>query len=57
MKIKVTSVSVADQPAAMLYTDDFKGDYERIEARGAKLLERCPHWHGTNSPSEGRRGR
>ena len=37
MKIKVTSVSVADQPAAMLYTDDFKGDYERIEARGAEF--------------------
>ena len=37
MKIKVTSVSVADQPAAMLYTDDFKGDYERIAARGAEF--------------------
>ncbi len=25
------------QPAAMFYTDDVKGDYERIEARGAEF--------------------
>jgi predicted enzyme related to lactoylglutathione lyase len=25
------------QPAAMLYSDDVKGDYERIKARGAKF--------------------
>src|SRR6266498_1368202 len=25
------------QPAAMLYTDDVKGDYERIKARGAEF--------------------
>ncbi len=25
------------QPAAMFYTDDVKGDYERIKARGAKF--------------------
>ena len=25
------------QPAAMFYTDDIKGDYERIEARGAEF--------------------
>ena len=25
------------QPAAMFYTDDVKGDYERIKARGAEL--------------------
>ena len=27
------------QPGAMFYTDDVKGDYERIKARGAEL--RC----------------
>ena len=26
-----------DQPAAMFYTDDVKGDYERIKARGAEF--------------------
>jgi predicted enzyme related to lactoylglutathione lyase len=26
-----------NQPAAMLYTDDLKGDYERIKARGAEF--------------------
>src|SRR5438067_12306625 len=26
-----------DQPAAMFYTDDIKGDYERIKARGAEF--------------------
>ena len=25
------------QPAAMFYTDDIKGDYERIKARGAEI--------------------
>jgi len=25
------------QPAAMFYTDDVKGDYERIKARGAEF--------------------
>jgi predicted enzyme related to lactoylglutathione lyase len=25
------------QPAAMFYTDDVKGDYERIHARGAQF--------------------
>jgi predicted enzyme related to lactoylglutathione lyase len=25
------------QPAAMFYTDDVKGDYERIRARGAEF--------------------
>ena len=26
-----------NQPAAMFYTDDIKGDYERIKARGAEF--------------------
>jgi len=26
------------QPAAMFYTDDVKGDYERIKARGAEFI-------------------
>jgi predicted enzyme related to lactoylglutathione lyase len=26
-----------DQPAAMFFTDDIKGDYERIKARGAEF--------------------
>ena len=26
-----------NQPAAMFFTDDIKGDYERIKARGAKF--------------------
>jgi predicted enzyme related to lactoylglutathione lyase len=26
-----------NQPAAMFYTDDLKGDYERIKARGAEF--------------------
>ncbi len=26
------------QPAAMFYTDDVKGDYERIKARGAEFM-------------------
>src|SRR5215472_3146225 len=26
-----------DQPAAMFYTDDIKGDYERIKTRGAEF--------------------
>jgi predicted enzyme related to lactoylglutathione lyase len=26
------------QPAAMFYTDDVKGDYERIKARGAEFV-------------------
>ncbi len=28
-------MSQQGQPAAMFYTDDVKGDYERIKARGA----------------------
>ena len=28
------------QPAAMFYTDDVKGDYERIKARGAEFTMR-----------------
>jgi len=49
MKIKLTSVYVDEQekalrffvqqgqPAAMFFSDDVKGDYERIKARGAEF--------------------
>src|SRR5206468_3074524 len=31
------AMSQQDQPAAMFFTDDVKGDYERIKARGAEV--------------------
>ena len=38
MKIKVTSIYVDDQDNALrFYTDDVKGDYARIKARGAEF--------------------
>ena len=38
MKIKLTSVYVDNQDKALrFYTDDVKGDYERIKARGAEF--------------------
>src|SRR3979409_1035010 len=36
------------QPAAMFFTDDVKGDYERIKARGAEVT--MPPPDGTASP-------
>jgi predicted enzyme related to lactoylglutathione lyase len=35
------------QPAAMFFTDDVKGDYERIKARGAEFV--MPPTHVTGS--------
>jgi predicted enzyme related to lactoylglutathione lyase len=31
------AIFLAGQPAAMFFTDDVKGDYERIKARGAEF--------------------